>query len=122
VLRRNTGKRQIHIGSVRDESFLRHPVIPGDQGGFVPDVLEEPGAGKAVFGCWLYLFRKCCIRSNFLSRPAKAGLAIFSYAYPALALSAPMRASGGVPGYSQSRLAALNLEGFSTNAKGHTKS
>jgi hypothetical protein len=43
-------KRQIHTGSVKDESFLHHPVIPGDQRGFVPDKFGgAPGMGTAAF-------------------------------------------------------------------------
>ena len=34
-------KRQIHTGSVKDGPLLRHPVMPGDRGGFMPDRLEE---------------------------------------------------------------------------------
>jgi hypothetical protein len=32
---------KFHTGSVRDGPFLRHPVIPGDKGSFVPDKIEE---------------------------------------------------------------------------------
>lgn len=47
VLRRNIRKRQIHMGSVKEELCLHHPVKPGGKGGFVPDRLEKaPGGGN----------------------------------------------------------------------------
>jgi hypothetical protein len=45
VLQRNIEKRQIHTGSVKDGLLLHHPVIPGDQGVFVPDAI---GSGVSL--------------------------------------------------------------------------
>jgi hypothetical protein len=40
-------KRQIHSGSVSHRSLERHPVMPGDSSGFVPDKLGEK---KSILG------------------------------------------------------------------------